>query len=185
MTENKIKKKSHHRGATPFNWTKKLEDEICLVVATNSIGLEELCRTRAHWPDSNLIYEHRIKSKVFGDNFAKAKANQVDVHIEKTMQIANDKSEDYVESEHGRVGNSTAVNRARLQIDTLKFYISKLAPKVYGDRMQVTQASMSLENIDFDSMNEDQINSFIDKIPSELEERIVKRFVERSKKLNK
>ena len=179
------KNKGNPTGAKPFFWTQELEDDICLKVSTNSIGLEQLCKNNSHWPQVNLIYERRIKSKIFGDNFARAKSIQVDVHIEETLKISDYKYEDYVQGEHGFVGNNAAINRARLQIDTRKFYISKLAPKIYGDKMQVTQAPISLESIDFETLSEDQINSFIERIPLQLEERIVKRFVERSKKLNK
>lgn len=41
------------------------------------------------------------------------------------------------------------------------------------------------ENQNFDNLSEEDLNKFLSKIPRNIEEIIVKRFVERSKKLNK
>jgi hypothetical protein len=58
------------------------------------------------------------------------------------VTIADDASGDYVEQankegEVERVFDPEAVQRARLRIDTRKFLMSKLAPRVYGDKLDL------------------------------------------------
>lgn len=46
------------------------------------------------------------------------------------------------------VTSGDAVDRSRLHVDTLKWYLSKLAPKRYGDRLNVEHSgSVGLEDI--------------------------------------
>ena len=56
--------------------------------------------------------------------------------FEEMLDIADDKSEDYIPTKGGAIGNNSAVQRARLQVDTRKWIVSKLNPKKYSDKVQ-------------------------------------------------
>jgi hypothetical protein len=57
----------------------------------------------------------------FGDQYARARQAGLDAMAEKILDIANDKKRD--------------PNCRRVEVDALKWYVSKLAPKRYGDRI--------------------------------------------------
>ena len=66
----------------------------------------------------------------------------MDVWADQLMEIANDSSKDHIEVEtpDGRIErrfDHEHVQRSRLIIDTLKFLMSKYAPKRFGDKVAV------------------------------------------------
>ncbi|HEY1863793.1 MAG TPA: hypothetical protein VGG77_08915 [Roseiarcus sp.] len=52
------------------------------------------------------------------------------------MEIADDSRDDYMETKHGPVVNSEAINRSRLRVDARKWAMSKMLPKKYGDKIE-------------------------------------------------
>ena len=60
------------------------------------------------------------------------KARQV-----KTVHTGEPSTEDFEDGVEVEVVTKDAVERSRLHVDTLKWYLSKLAPKRYGDRIAV------------------------------------------------
>lgn len=75
-------------------------------------------------PSQQCIYEWIFKDlNGFGEKYAQAKAECMELKGEEIEDIA-----DLVEPEAAKVA------KARLQIDTKKWVMSKLAPKKYGDR---------------------------------------------------
>lgn len=62
------------------------------------------------------------------------------------LSIADDDSKDYIDTtdEHGnhiRVANKAAIMRDRLRIDTRKWLLAKMLPKIYGDKVQLEHKS--------------------------------------------
>lgn len=129
--------KNKPRIGVPLTYTKELGDEICLKVSTSPYGLSRLCKENPHWPCRQTIFEWRIKIPSFGDNYAKAKQEQVEILVDECLEISDDSGFDAHINEQGRaVCDSEAINRARLRIDTRKWLASNLAPKIYGDKKQ-------------------------------------------------
>lgn len=76
--------------------------------------------------------------------YAKAKQNQVETLIDQCLQIADDSGFDATINDQGKVVcNSEAINRARLRIDTRKFLAQKLAPRIYGDKQEISGDSVA------------------------------------------
>ena len=133
----------------PFTYTKELGDEICLKVATCGYGLSQLCKENPHWPCRQTIFEWRIKVKAFGDNYAKAKQEQVEYLVDEMLDIADDTTRDSVmknnkDGEVYEVADNEWINRSRLRIDTRKWLAANLAPKVYGDKKQEKENTENL-----------------------------------------
>ena len=61
---------------------------------------------------------------------------RAEVLFEETLEIADDSSNDIEYGEHGQRMNTEYVQRSRLRVDTRKWYLSKLNPKKFGDRVQ-------------------------------------------------
>lgn len=88
-----------------------------------------------HWPNQNTICEWRIKNPTFGDQYARAKEQQVEALVDEILDIADDSSQDYIEGKDGKlIANTEHINRARLRIDSRKWLAAKLVPRLYGDK---------------------------------------------------
>lgn len=78
----------------------------------------------------------------FQDRYARAKSSCFQVWQRKLIDIATDESRDLQpDGKGGFKSDNTAVNRDRLKIDTMKWIMSKLESKVYGDKLDTTNES--------------------------------------------
>ena len=81
--------------------------------------------------------QHALENSPFVHQYERAKDACYRNWESKIIKIATDESRDYLVNEKGRdVGNTTAVLRDRLKIDSYKWIMSKLKPKVYGESIK-------------------------------------------------
>lgn len=113
------------RVGAPTIYTEELAREICHKLGTSSKGLNKLCLENPHWPDRSTIFDWRIRHKEFADMYAEARKNQVEAFVDDIINIADESSPEL-----------HLVNRTR--IDSRKWVACKLAPKLYGEKTQVT-----------------------------------------------
>jgi hypothetical protein len=76
-----------------------------------------------------------LKDPVFREQYAHARAVQAELLADEIFSIADDGSNDWQETKHGPMFNKEAVQRSALRVDTRKWYLSKVLPKVYGDKL--------------------------------------------------
>lgn len=118
-------------------FSQEMADEICRTIATSSKGLRRLLSENPHWPCRSEIYEWVFENKAFADQYTHAKARQVEWLVEEALDIAYDGSDDTYEDKGKKRCDHEWVARSRLKVDTIKWFASKLAPKIYGDKLQV------------------------------------------------
>jgi hypothetical protein len=128
-----------HPGGRPTDYTPELADEICDKIATSPRGLIALCAENPHWPSRETIYAWKRSKKEFSDKYTQAKIDQIEPLVDECIDIADDTSQDtLVRYDHNgdeyETCNNEFINRSRLRIDTRKWFASKLAPKIYGDK---------------------------------------------------
>ena len=78
--------------------------------------------------------------------YARAREDLIELLANETMAIADQAFEEIEEQVVGKDGKSVVVKkkvpvdvqRARLQVDTRKWLLSKLAPKKFGDKLELT-----------------------------------------------
>lgn len=104
---------------------------ICEEIVTSNKGIREICKNK-DFPSERSIYTWLSKHQDFAQMYARAKKFQMEILGEEIIQIADDNSKD------DTLMGATHVNRARLQIDARKWIMSKLNPKKYGDKLDVT-----------------------------------------------
>lgn len=76
--------------------------------------------------------------KTFSEQYARAKEECADYLAAEIVEIADDGSRDYTVTEDGReVPDHDHIARSRLRVDARKWYASKLAPKKYGDKLDM------------------------------------------------
>ena len=120
----------------PSKYNEEIANKICDIIATSSKGLRAISKE----VDLNVttIMDWVKNNESFSKQYARAKMLQADLLVEEILEIADNDSKDTLMGEFGEMGNPTAVNRAKLRADTRKWLASKLAPKVYGDKLELS-----------------------------------------------
>lgn len=126
--------------ARPSDYTSELAEAICLRLAEGE-SLRSICRDDV-MPDKATVLRWIARHDAFRDQYVRAKEQGAEALAEEMFEIADDGSNDWMEqldSEGEAIGyklNGEHVQRSKLRIDTRKWYLSKILPKKYGDRIQ-------------------------------------------------
>jgi hypothetical protein len=87
------------------------------------------------------------KDEELAGQYAHARAAMIDKIADDIMTIAD---EDLIPTGEGKV-DSAMVQKQRLRVDTRKWLLSKMAPKKYGDKLELSgdeQAPVSIQRIE-------------------------------------
>lgn len=80
--------------------------------------------------------EKSPESQLFFVQYAQAKDAKYEAWEDKIIEIAKDDSRDIIlDAKGNQRSDNTAVNRDRLQIDSMKWLMSKALPKKYGEKI--------------------------------------------------
>lgn len=141
-------------GGRPTKYTRELGLEICERIAEGE-SLRSICQNE-DMPVAKTIYNWLFDEdkKEFLHNYETARNVQAEIMFEELLEIADDGANDYVERERQDGSTYDAVDsehiqRSRLRVDTRKWYLSKVLPKKFGDKMDVTTDGKPI-NISFD-----------------------------------
>ena len=137
-------------GGRPSTYDDKKAIQICELTASSSKSLATIAKevgvpygTIRSWLQSQ---------KEFSALYARAKQDQADYLAEEILSIADDSSQDTIIQDLGdgiqvERENREFVNRSKLRVDARKWIASKLKPKSYGDRLDVTSADKAINPI--------------------------------------
>ena len=79
--------------------------------------------------------------------YARAREYRCDIMAEDIIDIADDGTNDYYEDENGNIKTDHEnINRSRLRVDARKWVLSKIAPKKYGDKIDLTTNGEQINN---------------------------------------
>jgi hypothetical protein len=70
--------------------------------------------------------------------YARARDERADRIFEEILEIADESNKDTLITDNGITINSEFVQRSRLRIDARKWYLSKMLPKKFGDKVENT-----------------------------------------------
>lgn len=120
----------------PTKYTQKLADEIC-----EGVTLGKSIRTVTspeHMPSIATFYSWLRTHDEFLKQYARACEERTEAMAEDLLDIADDGTNDYMESEDGKPQyNGDSIQRAKLRVDTRKWLMAKMKPKKYGDKVAV------------------------------------------------
>ena len=127
----------------PSKRTPKLEKVLLEGIAKGQ-SLRKVCKRVGIEPST--FFDWLKKDEELHKQYARAKEIAAELMADEILQIADDTSEDelFVEQEDGsgksarRTQNSEFINRARLRVDSRKWLLSKLLPKKYGDKLELS-----------------------------------------------
>lgn len=142
----------------PSIYTKVIGDEICERLAQGE-SLRSICK-EDRMPARQTVVQWVLKDTPagFASQYTQARDLGLDEIADECMEIVDDGSNDWMEKQNadGTTGwaiNGEALGRSRLRFDHRRWYLSKLAPKRYGDRTavelsgHVSMSEMSEEDI--------------------------------------
>ena len=132
-TSKDLKEKS--KGGRPEVYTPELAAVICARLAKGD-SLRSICNTEG-MPARSTVVDWIINDKEgFSAQYARARDVGLDEMADELFDIADDSTQDTIMDDNGNERtNSEVVARSRLRVDTRKWYLSKLAPKKYGDKI--------------------------------------------------
>lgn len=135
-------------GGRPSDYTPELAEVICIRLSEGE-SLRSVCRDE-ELPDKATVLRWIARHDEFRDQYVRAKAQGAEAIAEEMFDIADDASNDWMEkldAEGQSIGwqlNGDHVRRSQLRIDTRKWYLSKIMPKKYGDKLEVNSTGMPM-----------------------------------------
>lgn len=115
---------------------------ICNEIETGK-SLREVLRDNDNMPSTQTFYKWIDTEIEKSKQYARSCELRADIIFDEMIEIADDGSRDYTTKEIGdgievQVLNSEHIQRSRLRIDTRKWILSKMNPKKYGDKTDIT-----------------------------------------------
>ena len=125
--------------ANSYLYTKKMGDEICKRLAEGE-SLKSICKDNRMPSCATVLNWARDKEHAFADHYARAREIGYAILADEIMEIADDATNDYTTraKEDGAeiiVVDHDHIARSRLRVDARKWLLSKMLPKVYGDKV--------------------------------------------------
>lgn len=116
------------KGGRPTKYTEVLGRDICARIAQGD-SLRKICEDEAY-PTARTVHNWLVdpEKEEFFQQYARAREAQAHAYFDQIVDIADGSPEDL---------DAVKVQRDRLRIDARKWACSKLAPKSYGDKIEV------------------------------------------------
>lgn len=124
----------------PSKYSQELADRICEKLACGQ-SMRTVC-AGDDMPCMQTVFTWLRNNKEFLEQYTRAKEEAADAFIEEMLDISDDGTNDWMERNDpknaGYDYNGEHVQRSRLRVDTRKWVASKLKPKKYGDKLDIT-----------------------------------------------
>lgn len=123
--------------ARPSSFSQEVATIICDRLAEGKT-LRAICQDEI-LPSRVTVQNWVIKDvEGFAAQYARARDVGLDVMADELFEIADDGRNDTYTDENGNVRtDQDVIARSRLRVDTRKWYLSKMAPKKYGDKQAI------------------------------------------------
>ena len=154
--------KEPERRGTPEVRAKLLNRALDIIrdIQENGATLSQACKDREITRMQFIDYIEKDVRLV--DAYARAVEYRNDLKAENIIRLAHNRTSDMYTDKDGNIRpNPVAVQRDRLIIDAEKWLLSKLAPKKYGDRIQIDAEVKHTAPLNMDQVN--QILAELDK----------------------
>lgn len=135
-------KKTPKKNGRPSKYTDKLADKICQMIAQGQ-SVRSIC-AKKDMISMQTFFRWLRENDKFREQYAHACEERSYMYAEEIIEIADDATNDYMEQHDesdeltGYKLNGENIQRSRLRVDTRKWLMSKLNPKVYGDKLDMT-----------------------------------------------
>lgn len=175
-TEEKPKKKYNYTKKTgrPTSFKAKLGKEICKRIAEGE-SVRSIVKDEK-MPSATTIFNWLFDEdkKEFLAQYETARNIQAEIMFEELLEIADDSKKDIetrvnAEGEEYEVPNKEYVQRSRLRVDTRKWYLSKVLPKKYGEKLELG-GETKVAFTGFEKLEEKQLDAVIKQLQGRIGE---------------
>jgi hypothetical protein len=119
----------------PFEFCEELAERI-INELTEGRTLKSICEPE-DMPFPSTVYRWMWNNPRFENQYDRAREVCADIYVDEMLGIADDSTNDYMESNKGIQFNAENVQRSKLRVDTRRWIAGKLKPRRYGDALQV------------------------------------------------
>lgn len=120
--------------ARPCDYTKDLGDSICEKLS-DGLSLRTVCLAD-DMPSKATVFNWLRINKEFLDQYARATDERAEAHHEDLLELG-DEAVKLAQNVDKQVSNAV-VSAVKLKADNLKWSMSKMKPKKYGDKIDMT-----------------------------------------------
>jgi hypothetical protein len=124
----------------PSSFSQSTADELCAYLSSGQ-SLRTACNN-PNMPTVKTVFNWFRTYPEFLQQYARAKQEAADAMAEEILDISDDGTNDWMEINRGNYEswqvNGEAVQRSKLRVDTRKWLMAKMKPKVYGDKLDLT-----------------------------------------------
>ncbi len=129
------------KNGRPSIYSEELAKKICKRIAQGE-SLRRICFSD-EMPNASTVHEWVLDDKEgFSKKYARARQMQAEDMFDEILEISDDGSNDYMTITKGNteynVEDREVTNRSRLRVDSRKWYLSKVLPKKFGEKVDVT-----------------------------------------------
>lgn len=121
----------------PVKWTPDKKAEACAkilkAIATSELGLDHICSGDKTFPDACTFYDWKKEDEELDAKYARAREEQAQYCTDNAAVIAT-------QLVAKKPTHSIDPAAFRAYLDAVKWRASKLAPKKFGDKVQVEQS---------------------------------------------
>ena len=116
-------------------YSQETADAICARLV-EGLSLRKASAAEGVAPSS--VLEWVETNPAFAEQYARARARGYQLLADEIIEISDDSSGDIIATEHGEKVDSEFVARSRLRVDSRKWMLAKMLPKVYGEKIEAT-----------------------------------------------
>lgn len=128
------------KGGRPTKYSGKIADKICAEIAIGR-SLRSICGDE-DMPDLTTVYEWLRVQNRFSQQYAVATDERTETQQEMLIEMG-DKAIEHAEDADPKAANAV-VSAYKLKADNLKWSMSKMKPKKYGDKLDLTSDGKAL-----------------------------------------
>lgn len=138
----------------PSLYTPELANEICARIAEGE-SLRAVCLADDK-PAASTVCLWVVDHPEFAERYARAREAQAHLIADEIVEISDDDSGDYdltpITQDVTAVSKANQENiaRSRLRVDTRKWYLSKMLPKRFGDKLEHTGKFEVVQGVSLD-----------------------------------
>jgi hypothetical protein len=126
----------------PIEWTQEKKDKAIEIIFTEMAHGKSLRQILDHdntLPARKTFYEWIAIDQSLSNHYARVSEIRADMLFDQIIDIADENHNDVIITEDGiEITNHDVIQRARLKIDARKWVLSKMVPKKYGDKTDIT-----------------------------------------------
>lgn len=147
--KNTNKPGTGNKTGRPSKYSEEIADKICELISTTSRGLNDICKELKVHPVT--VYRWVEDIEAFRNKYTRAREAQADLLADEIISIADDGSRDTKTIKKGgeliEVEDTEWTNRSKLRVEARKWIASKLKPKKYGDKLDMTSDGEKITSV--------------------------------------